>query len=100
MTQSEELPIIDPPRWFVRTIYRAQSREEKYLKAAPIPKHHELVWDIFPQEKGKGEGELERLRSLAIIFNRAKVVPRRLAVECAADAANPTVYLKKISGLR
>jgi hypothetical protein len=95
-----ELPITDPPRWSVRTKYHSQSREEKSRKIEPVVKHHELTFGGTVHERGKGEGELERLRSLAIIFNRGKVVPRRLAVECAADAPNARHYLQKISGLR
>lgn len=97
---SEELPITDPPRWSVRTKYHSQSKEEKRLKVEPVIKHHELTFGGVSHEKGKGEGELERLRSLAIIFNRGKVVPKRLAVECAADSPNPKLYLQKISGIR
>jgi hypothetical protein len=95
-----DLPIIDPPRWSVRTKYHSQSKGEKTRKEEPIVKHHEFTFGGAVHEKGKGEGELERLRSLAIIFNRGKVIPRRLAVECAADAPNPRAYLQKISGLR
>lgn len=97
---SEELPIIDPPRWSVRTKYHHQTKAEKLRNPEPIVKHYELTFGGVCHEKGKGEGELERLRSLAIIFNRGKVVPKRLAVECAADAPNPRTYLQKISGLR
>ncbi|MDP3850494.1 MAG: hypothetical protein Q8Q59_08330 [Luteolibacter sp.] len=97
---SNELPITDPPRWSVRTKYHSQSKEEKRRKEEPVIKHHELTFGGVSHEKGKGEGELERLRSLAIIFNRRQVIPRRLAVECAADAPNARIYLQKISGLR
>lgn len=92
-----ELPIIDPPRWSVRTRYHAQSKGEKARKEEPIPKDYQLVYGRQIQATKRGiEGE-RSLREMATFLNRKKLEPRD-RIECAADAPNPQRYLEKISG--
>lgn len=91
-----ELPIIDPPRWSVRTRYHAQTRGEKLRKEEPIPKDYQLVYGGSVQSTRRGADGERSLREMATFLNRKKLLPRD-RIECAADAPNPQRYLEKIS---
>lgn len=94
---SEELPIIDPPRWSVRTRYHAQTKVEKLRKDEPVPKDYQLVYGGITQATRRGTDGERSLREMATFLNRKKLLPRD-RIECAADAPNPQKYLEKISG--
>lgn len=93
---SEELPIIDPPRWSVRTRYHAQTKGDKLRKEEPIPKDCQLVYGGTVQATRRGTDGERSLREMAGFLNRKKLLPRD-RIECAADAPNPQKYLEKIS---
>ena len=94
---SNELPIIDPPRWSVRTRYHAQTKQEKELKCEPEVKDHQLCFGGVPQLTKRGCDGERSLREMASFLNRKRLEPRD-RIECAADAPNPQKYLEKISG--
>lgn len=94
---SNELPIIDPPRWSVRTRYHAQTRAEKYNKIEPQVKDYQLIYGGTVQATRRGTDGERSLREMATFLNRKKLEPRD-RIECAADAPNPQKYLEKISG--
>lgn len=93
---SEELPIIDPPRWFVRTRYHSQTKAEKRRKEEPDIKDYQLVYGNLVQATRRGTDGERSIREMATFLNRKRLLPRD-RIECAADAPNPQKYLEKIS---
>ncbi len=91
-----ELPIIDPPRWSVRTRYHAQTKQEKLLKIEPDVRDHQLLFGGIAQLTKRGCDGERSLREMATFLNRKKLEPSD-RIECAADAPNPQNYLAKIS---
>lgn len=91
-----ELPIIDPPRWSVRTRYHSLTRDEKLRNAQPAIKDHQLVFGDSVQKTCRGVSGESSLREMASFLNRRKLYPRD-RIECAEDAPDPQKYLARIT---
>ena len=72
-----ELPLEDPDRWKVETIYKRRTKEQRKRNVAPVVKGYELQFDgkrmDWADADNKG-GEL-RLRDLAKFYNHRRTIP-------------------------
>lgn len=82
---SQELPISIPARWKAQTKYRHQTRKQREAGEPLQEICHELLFGTAVHESDKGERGLHRLRNLADLFNKQRVVPRDRPVQCLAD---------------
>ena len=82
---SDELPIDIPNRWRAQTKYAHQTKKQRELGEVPKEICHELLFGTQVHETDKGERGLNRLRELADLFNKKRVIPRDRPVQCLAD---------------
>lgn len=83
-TENELLPPL-APTWAVITCTRRQTKQEIALKTPKIISHHELLYGGVVISKMTGPNGLDKLQIIAKFSNKQNLVPRRTAVECAAD---------------
>lgn len=81
----QELPLELDDRWKAQTKYRHQTLKEREAKKPLEEIRHELFFGDAIHETDKGERGLKRLRDMADLFNRLRVVPRDRPVQCLAD---------------
>ena len=84
-TNPHELPIDIPDRWKAQTRYKHQTKKARELGEPLEEICHELLYGTAVHETEKGERGLRRLRNLADLFNKQRVVPRDRPVQCLAD---------------
>lgn len=87
MSEASEKELLPPlaPTWAVITCTRRQTKQEIALKTPKIISHHELLYGGVVISKMTGPAGLEKLQIIAKFSNKQGLVPRRNAVECAAD---------------